>query len=100
MRQAYLILGLILGLALAIFAGQNTVQVAVRFLGWEAQGPLAVVVLVSAAAGALVALLFGLPEVFMARWRIRSLERRLQEAPPQGPGPEVAGQEEARPPAE
>lgn len=87
MRQAYFIAGLVLGLAIAIFALQNTAEVAVRFLGWQAQGPLAVVVLASAAGGVLVALLFGLPEFMTARWRIRSLERRLEGEVRAGAGP-------------
>ena len=50
------------------------------------------VVLGSAGAGALVALLFGIPEIVMARWRIRSLEHRLQGTPPEGAGPQVPSQ--------
>ena len=92
MRQAYFIAGLILGLAIAVFALQNTTAVEVKFLAWQVAGPLAVVVLGSAAAGAVVALLFGIPEVMMARWRIRNLERRLQGTPPDGPGPQVPSQ--------
>lgn len=45
---------------------------------------LAVVLLGSAAAGALVALLLGIPKILTARWRIRSLEPRLQGTPPEG----------------
>jgi putative membrane protein len=78
MRQAYFIVGLILGLAIAVFALQNTMAVEVRFLAWQVAGSLAVVVLGSAAAGALVVFLFGIPEIVTARWRIRSLERRLE----------------------
>ena len=92
MRQAYFIAGLILGLAIAVFALQNTTAVEVKFLAWQVTGSLAVVVLGSAAAGSLVALLFGIPEIVMARWRMRNLERRLQGTPPEGPGPQVPSQ--------
>lgn len=92
MKQAYFIAGLILGLAIAVFALQNTMAVEVRFLIWQVSGSLAVVVLGSAAAGALVALLFGIPEIVMARWRMRNLERRLQGTPPEGAGPQVPSQ--------
>jgi len=51
MRQAYFIAGLILGLAIAVFALQNTTAVEVKFLAWQVTGSLAVVVLGSAAAG-------------------------------------------------
>ena len=77
MRQVYFTVGLILGLAVAVFAMQNTLGVEVRFLVWQVQAPLAVVVPVSATTGALVALLFSLPGMLKGRWRIRSLERRL-----------------------
>ena len=78
MRQFYFAVGLILGLAVAVFAMQNTAAVQVRFLVWQANGPLALVGLASAAAGALVVLFFTLPGILRGRWRIRSLERRLE----------------------
>jgi uncharacterized integral membrane protein len=78
MRLVNFIVGLILGLAVAVFALQNTVAVELRFLLWKVQGPLAAVVLGSAGVGALVALLFGVPEVLAARWRVRRLERRIE----------------------
>ena len=78
MRQLYFTVGLILGLGVAVFAMQNTLAVEVRFLVWQTNGPLALVVLASAAAGLLIALLFCLPAMLRDRWRIRSLERRLE----------------------
>lgn len=90
MRQAYFVTGLILGVAVAVFALQNPASVVVRFLLWEAQGSLALIVLASAGAGLLVALLFGVPEILAARWRIRSLERHLEEQSRTGAKP-VAG---------
>jgi uncharacterized integral membrane protein len=77
MRQTYFIGGLILGVVITIFAIQNPLTVEVRFLFWQSEGPLAAVVLLSAAAGLVVAVLFAIPEVLGARWRIRTLERRL-----------------------
>ena len=77
MRQFYFVAGLILGLAIAVFALQNTASVEIRFLGWQVRASLAAVVLASAGAGLLAALLFGVPEILMARWRIRGLKHRL-----------------------
>lgn len=87
MRQIYFLTGLTLGIGLTVFALQNTGGVEVRFLFWQSRGPLAAVVFFSALGGLLVALLFGLPGLLSARWRIRSLERRLegQGPPPTGP---------------
>ncbi len=57
MKQVFFVAGLILGLAIAVFALQNAAAVQVHFLLWQAQGPLAVVVLAAALAGLLAALL-------------------------------------------
>lgn len=86
MRQVYFIAGLLLGVAITIFALQNTTGAELRFLFWQADGPLALVVILSAVGGALVALLFTIPGIVANRWRIRALERRLREA---GKPPEV-----------
>jgi uncharacterized integral membrane protein len=99
MRQVYFIAGLLIGIALTIFAAQNTADVELRFLFWQAQGPLAVVVLLSAVGGILVALFFAIPGFLAARWRMRTLERRLSEAgkPPEVPGT-ISGRREEGPP--
>jgi len=81
MKPLYFIVGLILGLAVAVFALQNTESIQIRFLWWQVQGPVAAVTLVSAVAGALVVFLFGLPGWLSAHWRIRGLERRLEGRP-------------------
>jgi uncharacterized integral membrane protein len=86
----YFIGGLVLGVIIAIFAVQNTLSVEVRFLWWQTQGSLAAVVLLFAAAGVAVALLLGIPEVLGTRWRVRKLERRLEDRQPR----------DARPPEE
>ncbi len=89
MKHLYFIVGLILGLAVAVFALQNTDSIQIRFLWWQVQGPLAAITLLSAVAGALAALLFSLPSWLSARWRIRGLERRLGEKSPEPVGPET-----------
>ncbi len=83
MKQVFFIAGLVLGLAIAVFALQNAAAVQVHFLFWQAQGPLAVMVLAAALAGLLAALLLGLPGLLSARRQIRSLERRLAGGPPE-----------------
>jgi uncharacterized integral membrane protein len=99
MRQVYFIAGLILGVAITIFALQNTTGAELRFLFWQADGPLALVVILSAVGGALVALLFAIPGIVQDRWRIRALERRLGEAakPPEVPKPPADRREEGSP---
>jgi uncharacterized integral membrane protein len=89
MKPFYFIVGLILGLAVAVFALQNTESIQVRFLWWQVQGPVAAVTLISAVAGGLVLFLFGLPGWLSAHWRIRGLERRLEARPPEDTPPET-----------
>lgn len=61
--------------AIAIFALQNPDQVTVRFLGWQVErAPLAAVILVSGAVGALSVGLIG----FVQRWKLRSRIRQLE----------------------
>jgi uncharacterized integral membrane protein len=81
MRPAYFVAGLIVGVAGAVFGVQNTGAVEIRFLPWQIQIPLALVVFGALGAGLLVALLLAIPEALLARWRIRSLERRPQNRP-------------------
>jgi uncharacterized integral membrane protein len=88
MRNVYFIAGIALGLSIALFALQNGTPVSVSFLAWKLDGPLAGVVLGSAAAGALLLLLFGLPSHLALRWRLRALERELTALRPKPPRPE------------
>jgi uncharacterized integral membrane protein len=62
-------------IAVAIFALQNPDQVTIRFLAWQIErAPLAAVILVSGAAGAIIVSLIG----FVQRWRLRSKIRQLE----------------------
>lgn len=76
-------------IAIAIFAVQNAEQVTIRFLVWQIErAPLAAVILVSGAAGAILVSLIG----FVQRWRLRSkirqLENRLRSLEAAQPGQE------------
>lgn len=58
--QFYLIFSLIFALLVALFAIQNTMLVVVKFLFWQVELSLVLVILGSAAAGALLVLFFNL----------------------------------------
>lgn len=61
--------------AIAIFALQNPDQVTIRFLGWQVErAPLAAVILLSGAVGAIIVSLIG----FVQRWKLRSKIRQLE----------------------
>lgn len=81
--MGYLVV-VVVAVAVAIFALQNTLSVSVRFLAWRLeQMPLAAVVLLSLAAGIVIA---GVPMWFRL-WRLRSRLKGLEAgpaAPPEG----------------
>jgi len=74
-------LALVFAIIIAIFAVQNVQPVSVSFLFW---GPFStvssVLVLISAALGALVMLLIGMTLETQLRWRMRSQGQQLKQA--------------------
>ncbi len=81
MAQLIVFLALLFSIVIAVFAVQNTTSVAVSFLVF---GPVnvavAVLVLISAALGALAMLLLGIWREARIRWRQRSLGQQLRTA--------------------
>jgi len=93
MTVAYLLVALI-GAAIALFAIQNINPVVVRFLGWQIESALSLVVLLSTVIGTVMASLVGLVRHWKLRSRIRQLERRLAEL---GAAPEQRQDQIVRP---
>jgi putative membrane protein len=75
--QILLILALVVAVLAVIFAVQNTATVTLAFLAWRINGPLALVLLVALAVGALISLLASLPTLIKGRLRVASQKRRL-----------------------
>lgn len=76
--QGILILALLFALAVTVFAVQNATAVTVRFLHWNFQTYLAVVIFGSAALGAVVVALLGLVKQIRLRWRLRTLQAQVE----------------------
>lgn len=77
----YVIAALVFGLLVAVFAVQNPTLVAVRFLRWEAETSIVMVILTSAAAGAAIMGLTVLARQIRLTFRLRQSEgqrRRLE----------------------
>jgi len=77
-----LILGIVLGALLVVFALQNVAVVTLSFFTWQFQGSLALVLILAAAAGVVVSLLIVLPESIASYFSYRSLKKtnaRLEE---------------------
>lgn len=70
-----LLFGFIIGIAFVIFALQNTAIVALSFLGWKFESPLALVALLVFAAGIALSAAVSIPSVIRDSLRIRRLEK-------------------------
>jgi uncharacterized integral membrane protein len=73
-----LFLGFILGAATIIFALQNPAMVSLTFLGWGFDSSLAAVIMLAAAAGGLLGILFSLPSIISKSLTIRTLRKENQ----------------------
>lgn len=68
-----------IALATTVFALQNATEVTVKFLAWKIESaPLAAVILISGAVGALVVSLIGAVQRWKLRTQIRDLQSRLR----------------------
>lgn len=77
-----LLLGFLLGAAALLFALQNTEVVALRFLGWQFESSLALLVLAALTTGVLISILASIPSFIGSSLRIMNLKkenRRLAE---------------------
>ncbi len=72
----FLILGLILGALIIIFALQNITTVTGVFLTWQFQGSLALILVLAVASGILLCLFLSLPEVLRKRFLISKLKKK------------------------
>ena len=103
MRQAALILFLLLAIAVALFAVQNAGPVTLRFGFWSVEMSLVVVVLVAAALGAVLASLLSLPGWFRDRRLLRQQSKELEtlraSRPSTLPASTASPEPQTRPPA-
>lgn len=79
MNQLSLIGFLILAMIVAIFSIQNSGEAVVKFIWWQLQSSLVVVILISTALGAIMAIFLSLPGTFRLRMRIREQAQRIAE---------------------
>ena len=81
MSQVIVVLALGFSIVIAIFAVQNTTPVDVQFLGYRSEGTaVSVLVLISAALGAIAMLLLGISREIPLRWRHRAVSQQLRHA--------------------
>jgi uncharacterized integral membrane protein len=81
MSQLIVIVALAFSILIAIFAVQNTTPVAVSFLTYRAdEVAVSVLVLISAALGAIAMLLLGISREITLRWHHRSVSNQLKQS--------------------
>ncbi len=75
--QIFIIIALLIAVIAVIFALQNLTAVTVTFFLWSFHGSLALVLLLSVAAGVLISLLASLPGLVRGRWNASSTRKKL-----------------------
>ncbi len=70
----FLILGLLLGAVVVVFAIQNITPVTVTFLTWDFHGSLALVLVLAVVVGILISILVSLPDVVRKSLMISKLK--------------------------
>ncbi len=84
--EIYLVLAAVLGIFISVFAIQNAAPVTVKFIFWQFESSLAVLIILAILAGMILILLLSLPgrikrrkELYDKQKKIRELEKRLKE---------------------
>lgn len=77
--QIFLFFALFISVLAVIFAVQNNVTATVKFALWEREAPLALVLLIALACGALISFLVSLPSNVRTRWAIRQQRKKIGE---------------------
>lgn len=72
----FLIIGLIAGAFIIIFALQNIVTVSLVFLSWQFEGSLALIIVLAVVAGMVIGSLLSLPSIFHKKVQISKLKNR------------------------
>jgi putative membrane protein len=77
--QIFLFFALFIAVLAVIFAIQNTAPTTVSFAVWKYNGSLALVLLISLAAGALISFFFSLPANIKTRLTIRQQRKKMND---------------------
>ncbi len=75
--QILIIIALVIAIFAVLFALQNLAVVTVSFLFWDFEGSLALVLLITLAAGVLISLLASLPGLVRGKWNTSSQKKKL-----------------------
>jgi uncharacterized integral membrane protein len=79
MMQIFLIFSFLIAFIAILFAIQNTEVISIRFLIWETQGSLALILFIALVAGALISYLATTPGQIRRRMTISNQRKRIVE---------------------
>jgi uncharacterized integral membrane protein len=77
--QIYLVGALIIAFVVVVFAVQNAVPIAVKFVVWEFHGSQALILLLTFALGVIMSLLISIPAVIKRSLMISGQNRKIEE---------------------
>ena len=77
--QIFLFVALIIAILAVAFAFQNNDPATISFAIWKFHGSLALILMVTLAAGALISFLVSLPTNVKTRWTVRTQRKKLVE---------------------
>ncbi len=77
--QFFLFIALVIAALAILFAAQNNDPAIVTFLFWEFESSLALVLVLSLLAGALISFFVSLPTNLRVRWSLRNQKKKLSE---------------------
>ena len=77
--QIFLIFSLIIAFLAVLFAVQNNSIISIRFLLWETEGSLALILFIALVAGALISYLATTPNQIRQRMKISSQRKQIAE---------------------
>ncbi len=75
--QILILVALLIAIIAVIFALQNMTMITISFLFWSTQGSLALVLLITLAAGVLISSLASLPGFVSGKWTSSSKNKKL-----------------------
>ncbi len=77
--QFFFFFALLIAAIAVLFAVQNITPVTITFLFWKFSGSLALILLITLLAGALISFFVSLPNNISIRWAVRNQKRKINE---------------------
>ncbi|MCC2630819.1 MAG: hypothetical protein K0S38_628, partial [Candidatus Paceibacter sp.] len=73
----FLVIGILLGASVVVFALQNITPITVTFFSWHIEGSLAIILLFAVASGMLISTFLSLPSMIKKSFQISRLKKEV-----------------------